>query len=110
MASAEKPREIVFSTPDETPHEKKCLSARHALHTARIATKPRPLLILGRFLSNSFPDFPLFFQEKQEKQEKQEIFPKFGNLTEGKICGTSDKIIGKYRTTKNRVKTKKKET
>ena len=35
-----------------------------------------------------FLDFSVFFQEKQEKQEKQETFPKFGNLTEGKIFGT----------------------
>ena len=35
-----------------------------------------------------FPNFSsFFFQEKQEKQEKQETFPKFGNLTEGKIFG-----------------------
>ena len=31
--------------------------------------------------------FLLFFQE-QGKQEKQETFPKFGNLTEGKIFDT----------------------
>ena len=36
-----------------------------------------------------FPNFSSFFsQEKQKKQEKQETFPKFGNLTEGKIFGT----------------------
>ena len=35
-----------------------------------------------------FPNFPLFFfQEKQEKQEQLETFPKFGNLTEGKLFG-----------------------
>ena len=30
----------------------------------------------------------LFSQDKQEKQEKQKIFPKLGNLTEGKLSGT----------------------
>ena len=30
------------------------------------------------------PDFPRFFSQ-QVKQEKQETFPKFGNLTEGRI-------------------------
>ena len=29
-----------------------------------------------------------FFQENQENQENQEAFPKFGNVTEGKIFGT----------------------
>ena len=35
--------------------------------------------------NNVFPDCSLFFQEKQEKWGKQEIFPKFGNLTEGTL-------------------------
>ena len=42
--------------------------------------------VLIEKLSSKF--FSFFFQEKQEKQEKQETFPKFGNLTEGKIFDT----------------------
>ena len=41
--------------------------------------------VLIEKLSSKF--FSFFFQEKQEKQEKQETFPKFGNLTEGRIFG-----------------------
>ena len=51
----------------------------------------KTFFILGSFLSSNFPPtFPLFFRRKTgkaEKQEKQETFPKFGNLTEGKIFG-----------------------
>ena len=56
------------------------------------------LYLWGRSYRPTFFQFFLFFffQEKQEKQEKQETFPKFGNLTEGKIFGTLRiPIVGK---------------
>ena len=46
------------------------------------------IAIRAVLIEQLFPKiFSLFFQEKQEKREKQETFPKFGNLTEGKIFG-----------------------
>ena len=52
------------------------------------------------------------FFPKQEKQEKQVTFPKFQNLTEGKIFGRLrtpifGKKIGKYGNTKNCAEKKK---
>ena len=41
--------------------------------------------VLIEQLFSNFSSF--FFEEKQEKKGKQEAFPKFGNLTEGKIFG-----------------------
>ena len=61
-------------------------------------TKTKHLRTKGRSDRTTFFQIFLFFffQEKQEKQEKQETFPKFGNLTEGKIFGTLRiPIVGK---------------
>ena len=71
-------------TPSSVPPS----SLYNIINPAHLLSFGSTLLITAVLIEQLVLSDFLFSQDKQEKQEKQKIFPKLGNLTEGKLSGT----------------------